>query len=561
MRSRISVGLVLLTFLTAFFVIASESHAMPLTPLGPHCIGKGPISLPVNDPDFCGCTWGAVYYRGQPLPYIPITLQFQTQSIVALNEAGNDVENFPYYAVSGASMGAKLNDMMTLVVPLATTNITRTFRARPDENKEQEIHVVLPEQGIWSHGLTSGYTRTLLIQGNTLWAGGPAGLLQVDLTSNVSQTHSLPWPTANVVALAVAPNNHVWAAGPQHLAEWDGANWQNRSAPFSAPIRALAVDPSTGALWAGGGENTAALAVYDGTWRQVTAVDELITALAIDSVTNLWVGTWGGGAYRHAGNVSDPNNGWTHYRLAEGLASDYIYTLAAQDQTLWFGTRPYNQNQRNLGGISRYQATSNTWQTYTTTHGLPADALLPASPAPILAMAVDGNGSVWAGTGEGIYRLVTPTLWLPDLSRSGDGVRALGAAGQQLVAGWARGQISQLNQALTPGQPPTVQISQTQAITLNQAATLQLTASATDQDNDARESNPQILAWDWRSDRDGPLCTTAGVCELPASTLSLGAHTLSLRVQDDEGVWSQTATTRLVVTQVQNVYLAVVQRN
>ena len=53
---------------------AGTAHAAPTQPLAPRCVGAGP--LPLDDPTFCGCTWGEVYYRGQPVVGATVTLQF-----------------------------------------------------------------------------------------------------------------------------------------------------------------------------------------------------------------------------------------------------------------------------------------------------------------------------------------------------------------------------------------------------------------------------------------------------------------------------------------------------
>jgi len=81
-----------------------------------------------------------------------------------------------------------------------------------------------------------------------------------------------------------------------------------------------------------------------------------------------------------------------------------------------------------------------------------------------------------------------------------------------------------------------------------------------DHDENADVTNPQILAWDWQSNRDGPLCTTAETCRLAGAELSVGVHTISLRVQDDEGVWSSPVSTTITVTPITKVYLPVITR-
>lgn len=529
-----------LFFVCLLFLLLTQSHARvwakEQAPLGPHCIETGP--LPLDDPAFCGCTWGYVYYRGQPLLHAPVALTFQTQ-ITATVSKPSVVDPVAYYALSGAPLGAKLADTMTVTTTIAGQAVTRAFRARPDQAGEQEVPIVIPEQGEWQLFLTASYTRTLLVQGQTLWAGGPAGLLRVDRTTGAQTVQSLPWADSSVTALAASPNT-LWAAGAHHLASYDGQQWQERTPPFAATIRTLIVQPTTGALWVGGGDAGGALAVYTDQWHIVNGIAQPITTLTWDSDGKLWVGAWGGGVYRQM-SAGDPQSAWQQFRIGDGLASDYIYVAIAEGQQLWFGTRPYIAAQGAQGGISRYDLATNQWQRFGLAQGLPADPILTTAPASVFALAADANGLLWAGTSSGVHLLATPSLWLTD-TVAGSPVRALATAGQTVIAAQADGAIRQLDRTVTPGAPPTAQINNTGASVLVPQDTLTLTASAQDPDADNR-----ILAWDWQSDRDGSLCTTINQCTLSAALLSLGIHTITLRVQDDEGVWSPPVTTTVAV--------------
>ena len=551
--------LFMLTIVTLFVSSPEKIYAQtkPLIPLGPHCKRGGP--LPLNDPNFCGCTWGAVYYRGQPVVGANVTLQFGAQMTQTLTQKDED-ETFPFYVTSGVNLGAQRADVMTATVTFASQTATQAFRALPDSTGEQQVTLVLPAQGVWTPWISGGYTRTLVMNGSTLWAGGSAGLLSIDTTSGVSTTQSIPWTDPSVVGVATAGNSHGWAIGPHSLAEFDGAQWQNRPVPFAGTLRALAVHPATGALWLGGGDNIGALAVYDGVWHSIPVVGERVTTLLVDSANNVWVGTWGGGLYRHAGDVANLNQGWTQITINEGLASNYLLSAATRDHLLWFGTRPYVTGQGYRGGISRYDLTDNTWRTYTVANGLPTDPNLHPAPASIFAMTVDAQGTPWAGTLDGVYVLATPDSWANHLATGGDAIRALASSDNQLIVARASGRLAHYDPNVIPGNPPTAQLATVSTPRIDQSGVLVLTASAVDHDDNSSATASQILAWDWRSDRDGPLCTTAETCRLSGAELSLGTHTISLRVQDDEGVWSQPVSTTITVTPGTESYLPLVMR-
>jgi hypothetical protein len=265
--TKISVGVISCLLLYLGYMTTAPVQAAPVAPLGPHCIGSGP--LPLDDPTFCGCTWGTVYYRGQPVTGANISLQFGAQITHTLAQK-EDTETFPFYSLSGAKLGAQRSDNMTVSVEFAGQTAVRTFRALPNSEGEQQITLVLPEQGVWTPWISGGYTRTLAVNGATLWAGGPAGLLAVDLTTGVSVTQNLPWSNLSVVGIASDANNHRWVIGPHNLARLNNSVWQNQATPFAATLRALVAHPATGALWLGGGDSNGALAVYDGTWLRST---------------------------------------------------------------------------------------------------------------------------------------------------------------------------------------------------------------------------------------------------------------------------------------------------
>lgn len=554
-----------MTFVLSLFFLLTDSALAEGTetqaPLTPHCVRSGPVVLPL---DYCGCTWGYVYYRGQPIANAPVALIFQNQ-MTATVSTPSVVDAAAYYSLSGAPLGAKLDDTMTVTTTIAGQAAARTFRARPNHEGEQAVPLVLPTRGEWTPLLIGGYTQTVTIQGQMLWAGGPAGLIALDLTTRQVTTQTLPWPEPAVRAFALGPNNVHWVAGPRHLATGSGQQWQLVPAPFATTIRTIAVHPQSGHLWVGGGDSNGALARYDGqSWQTVTAIAEPITALALDPQGGLWVGAWEAGVYYRPDTAGDLNRGWLRYRTRDGLASDQVRTLAVDANHLWVGGEPYLDTSGYHGGISRYDWSAGSWRTYTTTHGLPADAALAGAPAAIQSLAVTNDGLAWAGLPGGVHLQAAANLWLTDTIATAP-ISAVAAAGERVVAAQQNGAILYLDRSITPGQPPVAQLATppTQRLTLTD--TLHLTATATDQDEPIIGAATQVLAWDWRSNLDGPLCSTAGECTLPVNTLTTGEHTISLRVQDDEGVWSAPVTTTVTINVAlplppQQLYLPLTRR-
>lgn len=119
-----------------------------------------------------------------------------------------------------------------------------------------------------------------------------------------------------------------------------------------------------------------------------------ITAVARNVATGeLWVGTGGSGV-----SVRSTEGAWRHYTRAStaaGLGSDDIADIAVEpDGTVWVATRQttYDATEGRWadGGLSRFDGSG--WSLLSgTASGLPSDHLS--------ALALDGRGKLWVGTG------------------------------------------------------------------------------------------------------------------------------------------------------------------
>jgi hypothetical protein len=69
----------------------------------------------------------------------------------------------------------------------------------------------------------------------------------------------------------------------------------------------------------------------------------------------------------------------------------------------------------------------------------------------------------------------------------------------------------------------------------------------------------RVTAYEWRSHRAGVLSTSI-TATLPISSLAAGPHLISLRVQDDQGQWSQASEMLWLNAPFTQVFLPAVQR-
>ena len=535
-----------------FLLLITSLHAQAVEPLARHCGDVGP--LPLDDPDFCGCTWGPVLFHGQPVSGAVVTLTYRSQVVTGTTRR-TPLEPHPYFDLTAHPLGAQRGDLLTLTVQLGEHRISRRIRAWPDADGEQTLTLAFEERGLWQPLVTGGYTRALALARDTVWAGGPSGVISINLSSGVSVVHTLPLDEPTVRALDIDTDRHLWAAGDGGVAEFAGGTWQAHAVPLTGTPRALGVD-ATGVIWLGGGDAEGSIVAYDGEWDVKGVFSDPVTALTVDEMGQVWAGTWGQGVYRR-----DLSGSWHQYRTTDGLASDYVLAGTSSERTVWLGTRPYVSGGGTRGGIARFDLTEETWQVFTQAHGLPSIALSQAHVAPdwiyALASGSDG-GTVWAGTGQGVSFLIGEHGWATYTAthnlRPGP-VMAVAAGGDTVVAAMSRG-LDILDRDSIIGEAPVAQIDLVTPLTLTTGPTLTLRGRGTDGD----EGGGHIVAWDWTSDRDGTLCTAA-TCELPAALFSDGTHTLGFRVQDDEGVWSAPVTTEIWMHTEQHVYLPLIVRS
>lgn len=537
--------------------------AGPLVPTGKHCGDVGP--LPSDD--YCGCTWGEVFFNGQPVVGAALELNFMDQKVSTTTQL-TLLEPLPYYDLSADELTAHKGDLLTLTARFAGQTVSRTFRAWPDANGEQHIAVVFPEKGTWSPWIEDHETQTLALSNSLFWAGGKQGLISMDFASEAITTHDLHWTNPWVKAVVVGKDGHIWAAGMGGVAEFDGNAWVSHGFPSRYTLNSLAVDPGSGAIWLGSGDAGVGQAVaYTTTWKIMGNFSAPVTAVTVDSFGHAWLGTWGNGVYRQSDDT------WIHYRAVDGLTSDNVLSAVSSPSTpgtpgnpdtpgsVWFGTAPYISGSGPRGGIARYNLAQSTWQVYTTADGLPADASISTAPAPVYSLAIV-DGVLWAGTKDAVHFLTAEGWWAAYTSAQGlhtGDVNALAGNSpkndtgantepgvltenpQRLVVGIASG-IDRFNPSATIGGLPVAQIETVSPLALRRGTTPSFTATAADQD----EAGQKILAWDWSSSIKGPICT-AVTCSLPSRLVTPGMHTISLRVQDDEGLWSVPVTTAIQV--------------
>jgi hypothetical protein len=526
---------------------------------GRYCGFPGPLPDPAI---YCGCTWGYVLFRGQPVAGAKVSLRFGSVVVTRTTNFGN-VPPWPYYHFDGFNLGLRRNNVATVTVEYNGQTVTRVLRSRPDDTDldgGQEMHLVIPDEGEWLPEPSDGYTLALELIGNETWMGGTAGLQRRALTSSVMLTEDTGL-SSGVSALAQDAAGRAWALGnTTQAAVREGGAWTTMDTGLVGTQRALAL-ASDGSLWAGGDNG---LSRYDGvSWQPQPdfngSLPNLVMALHSAGDGSLWVATWNGGAARRM-----PNGNWLTYTVANsGLNGDRVGGLSeTSDGRMWFALGEYIVPPQSFGGLSVYSPIANTWTTLTQTHGLPW--------AGARSVATADDDTVWVSTlGGGVAHAIknsdppTFTAYYTSDGLRSNMVSRIATRGMHVFVSTVNGIDRFAPNAL--GAPPIATIEQVSPIsitTTNTDTLLYLDAEGRDPDDDAR-----ILGYEWTSDLDGPVCSLVTcTVDSPAAILRIGAHQLRLRVLDDEGMWSSVVTRTLVIAEPttqpvkHRVYLAVVMR-
>ncbi len=273
-------------------------------------------------------------------------------------------------------------------------------------------------------GLAADYINSVAFAPDSVWFATPRGATNVQDKYWVTYTAAHGLGATAVSDIAVAGDGKIYfATNGGGLTVFDNGarktyNVSNSAIP-SNYLTSVSVDKQD-RVWMGTfGAGVARLA--GDTWTKYSLGDNYVNALELDASGNPWVVT-NSGAFFFDGKT------WTALTRATGLPSSRVYSLAiAPDGRIWFGTdsgatvydgRRYRTYRESDGLASNFvQAiaadTANRvwfgtssglsllndgqWKTYTRADGLADDR--------ITSLGVDANGNLWVGTTRGLSTL------------------------------------------------------------------------------------------------------------------------------------------------------------
>lgn len=271
---------------------------------------------------------------------------------------------------------------MKPIYPLFFT-LAALFGAHP--LSAQTINNFTTEDGLINNAVNC-LTTAVEDDKTIVWFGTQEGISKYDGTewTNFDQT-THPGLIANTItAIGIDNSGQVWVGTDFGVSFYDGSEWKSYTEDDGLAdnrVKDIKAD-GDGKLWIA---NNDGVSVFDGTdWKSYTQSDGLpfggVSCIEIADNGDVWLGTGLGGVH-----VFDGTN-FTEITEDEGLLDDNITSIAiAPDNNYrWIGTAK---------GITVLDASNARIKDYTRPFIMPE----PDTLNPVTDIAIDEDGSVWAG--------------------------------------------------------------------------------------------------------------------------------------------------------------------
>lgn len=201
--------------------------------------------------------------------------------------------------------------------------------------------------------------NSMLIQGDTLWAGGKNGVFAISINNaeilfELDNNGSLSY----VKSLAIDSNSNLWIGHEKGLSRYDGKSvktFTEKNVLHDNRILSVFVD-SKNTVWAGGWGGV----VYfkDNKWEKITKddglIDNVVNVIFEDSRNNMWFGTYSapkGGVCGYNGTE------WEYFSVKNKLPHNNVTCITEdKDSNIWVGCGLYKR-----GGAIILERISNKW--------------------------------------------------------------------------------------------------------------------------------------------------------------------------------------------------------
>jgi len=257
-----------------------------------------------------------------------------------------------------------------------------------EENKKNYKEIVFPALSIdriytKEDGLPSDSISSIYVDENDAWIGTHRdGLARLNFQEGnwliVKKEDGL---VSDRITDIIKYKDAVYVGTQDGINVWDGISWETIEKFGGTKLVNTVFKVNNGLLWVAARTMHGGLLTYDGeTWRDKSTIKP---GTVLNNVTSLdfegdylWIGTTNRGIYGFDGKR------WASYTVAQGLASNFVYALAAGNKACYLG---------GCCGVSILE--NGKWKIYDIAEGLPHST--------VNVVAVD-KGVAWFGTKKGL---------------------------------------------------------------------------------------------------------------------------------------------------------------
>lgn len=259
-------------------------------------------------------------------------------------------------------------------------------RAKPAVVTQAESvpDLVLEKKFTVADGLPSNLISALYVDESEAWVGtAGAGVARyIFAESHWIVTGTSGGLGSDFVTDIIKFKGKVYVGTKSGISVWDGFDWSSMSEMESVQLGNVSFTVKEGELWVAARNMRGGMLMFDGnkwtdrsTMRQGLILNN-VSDFAFDN-GEIWIGTTSRGVYTKRGKD------WTIFSVTDGIASNFIYTMAVKGGKCYLG---------GCCGVSYYDGEK--WTIYDVPEGLPHST--------VNSIVWDATGIVWLGSKNGL---------------------------------------------------------------------------------------------------------------------------------------------------------------
>ncbi len=342
------------------------------------------------------CFWGYIVVDGQALSGINVHLEISgtRYSNVTQYYPG---ETLPRYGI-GIWGGQSLHSAQLEVTGVYNGySSSRVVTANLSSNLDQRIDLgIFASSQVLANFTNGNNVRDMVWHKGYLWVATKGGIIRWDSTNHSYKqfTTADGLIDVDVRSIAIGADDALWLGtrlGVSRYLAGEIPEWRTFTdvdGLVDNDISTIAVE-ADGTLWFGTNGSGVSRCIYDsGFTCQNYTVDHglasnYIQDIAISIDDSVWFGTADSGASHYQPSTSPT---WQTFTTATGLADNDVRTIAlGEDNVIWFGTSQ---------GLSRYLPGDNPeWQTFNDEFVNPS----------VFTIIIEPSNKIWIGTMTGLY--------------------------------------------------------------------------------------------------------------------------------------------------------------